>query len=141
MDWLGQNWVWVLAGIAFLVLMSRGGLGHHGHGGGFGGGHGGHGGGLPGGGHGDHGDSEGGDSRGPDVGGGGGVPGAAIDPVSGNAVRQDRALTSVHRGRVFYFESAETRQRFEAEPDRYAGNVAAAEPSAPPQQRRRHHGC
>ena len=131
MDWLGQNWVWVLAGIAFLVLLSRGGFGHHGHGG-IGGGHGGHGG---------HGDGGGGGSHGPDGGGPGGS-GAAIDPVTGNAVRKDQALTSVRAGHVFYFESAETRQRFEAEPDKYAANATATDALAAPSGRRRHgRGC
>jgi YHS domain-containing protein len=132
MDWLGQNWVWVLAGIAFLVLMSRGGLGHHGHGGGFGGGHGGHGG---------HGDGQTDGSRGSSA-GGGGDSGAAIDPVSGNAVRKDRALTAAHGGHVFYFESAQTRERFEAEPDKYAANATSKDTLASPAPERRHrHGC
>ncbi|MCU0896758.1 MAG: hypothetical protein MUC55_04585 [Burkholderiales bacterium] len=137
MEWLGQNWIWVVAAVAFLLLMSRGGLGHHGHGGsGFGGGHGGHGGGDFGGGRsGPH---------GPDPRQTGGAPGAAsaIDPVSGNAVRTDRALTSVHGGDVFYFESAETRQRFEAEPDKYVANATAKEASTgQPSPRRHRHGC
>ncbi|MDD3762904.1 MAG: YHS domain-containing protein [Pseudomonadota bacterium] len=61
---------------------------------------------------------------------------AALDPVSGNPVRTDRALTAVYGGRAYYFESEETRKRFEAEPQKYASH----EP--PPGERpRRRGGC
>lgn len=42
MDWLSQNWIWVLIFAAFIGMHL---FGHGGHGGGCGGGHGGHGGG------------------------------------------------------------------------------------------------
>jgi YHS domain-containing protein len=61
---------------------------------------------------------------------------AALDPVSGNPVRTDRALTAVFGRRAHYFDSEETRKRFEAEPQRYA----STEP--PPVHRpRRRGGC
>lgn len=130
MEWLGQNWIWIAAAIVLFAFMSRRGLGHHGHGG-FGGGHGGHGGGA-----------EGGHSHGGGTGRDDGTPRTALDPVSGNAVRTDHALTSVHGGHIFYFESAETRQRFEAEPDKYAASATAKDASPAPSGRRSHrHGC
>lgn len=131
MQWLEQSWIWIVVAIALVILMRRGLLGHHGHAGlgGVDGSH--HGGGST--------DPH---STGGDAGSAGRVPGAAIDPVSGNAVRTDRAVSSVHHGRVFYFESAETRGRFEAEPDKYAASTnggEALESSAP--RHSRHHGC
>lgn len=47
MDWLSQNWVWVLIGVAFVVMHMFGHGGHGGHG--SHGGHSGHGGGCGGG--------------------------------------------------------------------------------------------
>lgn len=129
MNWLVQNWIWILAALAFIVMMSRHGFGHGAHGGS---GHGGLGhGGQP--------------EAGPAPAGSSGAPvgaaGAAIDPVSGNPVRTDKALSSVHRGRVFYFESAETRQRFEAEPDRYAASASGDPVPGNPEPYRRRGGC
>lgn len=120
MEWLTQNWIWVVVVIVFLLLMQRGRvfLGHH---------------------QGHHGARYGADDAGHGHGGGGAKPGAALDPVSGNPIRTDRALTAVHGGRAFYFESAETRQRFEAEPGKYAANATAAADTEP--QRRHRHGC
>ncbi len=42
MDWIHENWFWVVVGVLFLWLHGRmhGGHGHAGHGGGCGGGHG-----------------------------------------------------------------------------------------------------
>ena len=38
MDWLSQNWIWIVVAIGFVLLMRRGGMGcsmgHGGHGGG-----------------------------------------------------------------------------------------------------------
>lgn len=62
--------------------------------------------------------------------------GAALDPVSGNPVRTDHALTAVFDGRTYYFESEDTRRRFEAEPQRYA--VAVPRRTERPRRRR---GC
>jgi YHS domain-containing protein len=43
-----------------------------------------------------------------------------IDPVSGNAVDPQTALTSVYQGRTYYFASRENRDRFEASPAQFA---------------------
>jgi YHS domain-containing protein len=95
----------------------------------FGGGHGGHGGGQ---GSGDHGDR--------DPGNGGQAPTgapAAIDPVSRNPVDPARAPSSFYGGRVYYFESAETRTKFEAAPSSYA----SSQPEQQQPSRHRHGGC
>lgn len=85
-----------------------------GHGGFFGGvlggmSHGGHGG------HGEHDDTAAPSSNPP-----AGVPDAAIDPVSGEALSTARALTSVFQGKIYFFASKESRDRFEAAPQDYA---------------------
>jgi YHS domain-containing protein len=92
MEWLTQNWLWIVVAIGFFLLMQRArSFGQHG--------------------------AVRASGRGP------APPEAALDPVSGNAVRTDTALTTTHGGRVFYFESAETRQRFEVEPERFAASA------------------
>ena len=114
MNWLAQNWVWIVVAAGLIWMMRRGGMpgcgmGHAHHGGG----------------------TSGTDS---------GIPpaekaGRSTDPVSGKAVDTQHAITSYYGGRVYYFESPETRQRFEASPEKYAS-------PAPAEQRpHRHHGC
>lgn len=133
MNWLNGNIIWVLVAVAAVWFLLRGrgrGRGHgHGFGHGTGGGH-----------HGSSRDErrdapsgvpEPGDGDGPHA-----VAAAALDPVSGNPVRTDRALTAVFGGRAYHFESEETRKRFEAEPQRYA--TAAPPPEHRP---RRRGGC
>jgi YHS domain-containing protein len=126
MDWLTQNWVWILLAIGAVWMFSRGGMA----GCGMGGGHGGHagrgGGAAP-------------DGSSSDAAQSGGVaatiPEKALDPVSGHEVLTAHAVSAVYQGRFFFFESGENRQRFEAAPQRYASNAQ------PPQPRRRHGGC
>lgn len=140
MNWLSQNWVWVVLAIGAAFYFLRGGLGGHagGHGGGLGGlfggmGHGGHGGG---GGHGDHGEQ-------PDLPAASDAPEAAVDPVGGEAVRTAQALTSVYQGKIYYFASKENRDRFEAAPQEYA-HKAAGHPvhsAESPRERPRGRGC
>ncbi len=48
-------------------------------------------------------------------------PATDVDPVCRMSVRTDGAKSSVYRGRVYYFCSAEHRDAFEAEPARYVG--------------------
>lgn len=136
MNWLLQNWLWVALGIGVAYFFFRGRLGGHGagHGGLIGMAHGGHRGGGSHGGHGDH----------PGSPAAANAQEAAVDPVGGEAVRTDQALTSLYQGKIYYFASKENRDRFEAAPQEYArkavghlvGPVEAAnEPS------RRRHGC
>lgn len=140
MDWLTQNWVWVALAIGAGVYFFRGGLGSHA---------GAHGGMLAGTGHGGHG-GEGG------VGGHGGppqnrapaapanAPQAAVDPVGGEPVRTEQALTSLYQGKIYYFASKENRDRFEAAPQEYAQKAAGypmARAAALEHRSRRRGGC
>ncbi len=127
MNWLTQNWVWIVLAIGAVWLFSRGGLAGCGMGG-----------------HGSH-----GSGTGPVPGGTspsadpmrsagsftGAAPDKAIDPVSGREVLTAHAVTSLYQGRALYFESPENRQRFEAAPEQYAPTTA------PEQRQHRHHGC
>ena len=129
MEWLAQNWVWILFAVVVLLMFRR-----HRYGGGLLGGHGHHGG--------HHDQGEGHESHeGHD-----GQPRAeaAIDPVSGTPVRIEGALTSVFRGRVYYFQSQENRVLFEASPERYAGAArgeALADEQAARSRPHRRRGC
>ena len=129
MNWLSQNWFWVLLAIGVAVYFSRGGLGRHGGGpGGLLGGSVGHGRGRGhDSGHGQHRDEEPHDSRAP-----GDAPEAVVDPVSGEALRTDQALTSLYAGKVYYFASRENRDRFEAMPQDYAGTPRVTRSPPPP---------
>ena len=70
-------------------------------------------------------------------------PLATIDPVSGEAVRTDHAVTSLYEGKIYYFASKENRERFEAAPQQHAHTAAGhAVASSQPQHRpRRRGGC
>ncbi len=89
---------------AFFFLMMRGGCGSHvmGHG------------------HHDHAGGTGG--SGP----GGTAATTAIDPVCGMQVETATARTSVYRGTVYYFCSAQHRDAFENDPDFYLNRSAPA---------------
>ncbi|BAU49757.1 cation transporter [Sulfurifustis variabilis] len=145
MDWLSQNWLWlVLAAGAALFLLRRGGGHVGGHGGGLvdllGGIGRGHGGGRGhGSGHGGHEERSGHADRA----GAADAPEAAIDPVSGEAVRTAQALTSVHGGKVYYFASKENRDRFEAAPQEYAHEAVGhpVHPAEAARERPRRRGC
>jgi YHS domain-containing protein len=73
------------------------------------------------------------------------TPGAAIDPVAGTAVQISAALTSVYGGRIYYFGSAESRARFEAAPGQFVrdeeGRGLPAQDSGPVPRRHHRHGC
>lgn len=125
MDWLNGNAIWVLVAIAGLWFFLRRGS-RHGHG--MGGRHGQS--------HGDMRQSDGGAAQ-PSSGNAPVASGAALDPVSGNPVRTDRAVTAVFGGRAYYFESEDTRRRFEAEPQKYAEAAPLAQADRP----RRRRGC
>lgn len=143
MNWLAQNWIWILLGLAVLVVLvvlgrgrfhGRGGLSHHGSGGAhYGGGGYSAATGPQGSGHGDQ------HSQHPEQ------PGLAIDPVTRQDVSTAAALTSIYQGRIYYFTSAESRQRFEASPAQYAreglGHSLGPAQSTEPPPRRRRGGC
>jgi len=50
-----------------------------------------------------------------------------LDPVCGMSVGISWAKSAVHKGRVYYFCTAEHRLAFEAEPDRYIGSTTDPE--------------
>ncbi|MBS2132168.1 YHS domain-containing protein (plasmid) [Burkholderia thailandensis] len=56
-------------------------------------------------------------------------PETDIDPVCRMSVRTDTAKCSVFQGVVYYFCSAEHRDAFEADPERYLGQRAPAKPT------------
>jgi len=113
MSWLSQNWLWIVLGFGVLWFLGRGGLGWGRQ---FG--------------HPRSGSRYGADRAGEDRDRGiygstgalptSGEPQRAIDPVTRHDVSPDTALTSIYQGRIYYFENAETRQRFEASPQQYA---------------------
>ena len=92
----------------FFFLMMRFGCGSHvmGHG---------HGG------HADHGDHEG-------HGAGWKPPVTEVDPVCRMTVTTATAKSTVYKGRIYYFCSAEHRDQFEAAPDRYSDTMTGPEP-------------
>lgn len=110
MDWISQNWIWIAVAAGLIFFMRRGGLAGCGMGHSHGGGHAGHDAGRP--------------SQLPK------------DPVSGKQIDTAHAVTAYYGGQVYYFESAETRQRFEASPEKYASQAPASGQAA-----HRHHGC
>jgi YHS domain-containing protein len=106
MAWLGQNWIYILVVIGVIFMMRRGGMGC-----------------APGGGrhrHDEHGESE-------------HHPQSAsnTDPVDGQAVDPQTAVTSVYQDRTYYFATRENRDRFEAAPQQYAAKS----------QDEQRHGC
>lgn len=93
MAWLGQNWVFILLVIGVIFMMRRGGMGC---GSGVGRHH-----------HGGEGVSQ------PES-------ESNIDPVDGQPVDSQAAVTSVYQGKIYHFASRESRDRFEAAPEQYA---------------------
>lgn len=53
-------------------------------------------------------------------------PETDVDPVCGMSVRTDGSKSSVYHGTVYYFCSAEHRDAFEADPERYASSKGGA---------------
>ena len=121
MNWLSQNWIWTALAIGVALYFFGGALRRRtsGHGGGPAGlpdrtGDGGH--------AGEGGRDEYNEQR--DHRPAANAYEAAVDPVGGEAVRTSKALTSLYEGRIYYFSSKETRDRFEAAPQEYAHNAA-----------------
>ncbi len=124
MQWLEQNWLFVLLGAGVIFFMMRGG---------------GMGCGMGGSGHGGHGDGQGGSPGGASPHDHGPAPmqaqAQAVDPVSGRPVDPSTAVSTVYRGMPVYFESRENRDQFEATPGQFAL------PQARQPQSHRHGGC
>lgn len=124
MGWLLQNWIWVALGIGAFFMMRRGGFGH------YAGGHAGHG-------HGAYGAQSTRSAR-PNT------PGTTLDPVNGDPVRTDKALTTLYQGTIYYFASSKNRDRFESAPREYARKAAGRRVdvgAAADHQTRRRRGC
>ncbi len=124
MQWITQNWLWMLLAVGFFFMMRRGGCGM---GGGMKGheSHGDHAS------HGDHG------SQMPSHAEENKSAGTAIDPVNKATLDSATALTSVYHGKTYYFSSAENRTIFEADPAQYA----SAELAEQQPHKSHHHGC
>lgn len=116
MEWLTQNWMWILFAVGVLLLLRRGAMGCAHAGGGQCHSH-------------RHDAPQGSQDGAP--------PAQAVDPVSGRPVDPRTAVASLHRGMPVYFESRENRERFEARPEQFAQPPSAAV-GAP---RRRRTGC
>lgn len=98
MNWISQNWVYLLLALGVLFLMTRGGaMGHGMHAR-----------------HGASGHRFDGDRL-----------EQAIDPVSGRAVDPQASVATVYRGQEYRFESRENRDLFEAAPDKYATPIGS----------------
>ncbi|TAH44652.1 MAG: YHS domain-containing protein [Betaproteobacteria bacterium] len=123
MEWLTQNWIWIVFALGMFVLMRRGGMGcgagghrshRHGH---------------------DHDEGSRSSSRADEV----SPPASVIDAVSGQPVEPTRAVTCVYKDRTYYFATRENRDRFEAEPERFA--AASGVENAPSAHRHHRRGC
>ena len=99
MDWLTQNWIYLLLLAGVIVFMRFGGMGC----------------GMAG--RRAHPEHKPGAQPGP----GHRVESApATDPISRRPVDPKSAVATMHQGRAYYFESRENRDRFEASPEKYA---------------------
>ena len=118
MEWLSHNWVWIVAGIGLVFLMTR----MHGMGHGMGRGCGGHGDRTPA-------DTE-------------TNSGNAIDPVSRRIVTTGgSAISTVYRGRAYYFENRDDRDAFESNPEKYLVGAPAVGQAIAGERFRRRGGC
>ncbi len=112
MEWLAQNWIWIVFILGIFLLMRRGGIG-------CGIGHGGHS-------HHSHDSADRMDK----------TDGGPRDPVSGEPVNPETAVNSSYHGRLYYFASRENRDKFEASPAQYA-SASVSEGG----HRHHRHGC
>jgi Cu+-exporting ATPase len=62
----------------------------------------------------------------------------AHDPVCGMTVAPGKTLSLEHRGRRYFFCGPGCREKFEADPDRYAAREAAAAAGAPAAEHHHH---
>jgi len=136
MQWLYQNWVWIiLFAIGCFVLMP---LMMHRHGKQSG-----DTGNAMGDGHGFDGHRHDSDNR---VNTQTGARENALDPVSKRELPANATISSVYHDRAYYFESRENRNVFESDPEKYlAGSPAAGEmlgsSGASTKQSQHRHGC
>lgn len=125
MDWLSQNWIWIVLAVGAFFFMTRMGggcgmgrsAGHHHHDEGRGS--------VP---------PSGGDSH-----------RTTFDPVSRRSVEASGGtISSIYHGRAFYFENRENRDLFESDPEKYLAG-AAGEPVEGEHEyageHRHRHGC
>lgn len=94
MQWLTQNWIWMISIIGVFLLLRPEQIG-------FGIGQAGH-----------HGGSAEHEHT---------LPGALKDAMTGEVANAETALTSVYQERAYYFASRGNLERFEAASDQYAG--------------------
>jgi YHS domain-containing protein len=130
MEWLSQNWLWIVFLVGGYFLMSRMGMGcgmghSHGHNHASGG----------------HGNSAHNGARDHTA-----EPVKLFDPVSQHMLPAETAIASVHQGQVYYFEDRANRDAFESEPEKYLAGAPAigqtiAASVAPANQTHRSHGC
>lgn len=119
MQWLTQNWLWIVLIIGIFMFMHRAGIRRgvaHGH---------------------SH-DSDVHALRQPEI--ADRHDDANVlpkDPVSGEAVNTETALNTMYQGRVYYFASRENRGAFEASPARYGARVGERDE----EHRHHRHGC
>ena len=112
MNWLAQNWLWIVLGVVVLAVLKRGtryrrqGMSYPGN-----------------------------DTA--------EIPEQAemaVDPVTHRPIPTAGAVTCLYQGQVYYFESAENRQRFEASPAQYAREAPARRPAGHAAGGHRHGG-
>ena len=129
MEWASQNWIWIVLGLGALFFATRlrgmggCGMGHSG-------------------GHHHHHD----DGRGTAPPATGNRPGSLFDPVSGRSfIAGNAPVSTIYRGRAYYFETRENRDAFEREPERYAAAAPIGQTIESEDEHRerphRRHGC
>ena len=128
MEWLGQNWIWIALAVGAFFFMRRMGGCDMGHATGH-----------------RHSAIQGQDDGHPHQ--SHDSPATSFDPVSQRAVTAGgTVISSLYRGRAFYFESRENRDLFESDPDKYlADSPSAGQPIEREHEfageRRHRHGC
>ena len=120
MDWLSENWTWIVLLAGGYFLISRMGIGRamgHSYGHNHAAGH-------------DHRDEEydhPGDAS------------EAFDPVSLNPVPTATGFASIHHGQVYQFEDRVNRDAFEAEPEKYLSSLPISAQHAEAANHPKHH--
>jgi YHS domain-containing protein len=137
MDWLNENWVWLVVAVGAFILMTR----MHSMGVGCGtgsiGGRRRHAGSIAEGNEMDEADMQ--HASGHGIG-----PSGMIDPVSRHAIAApESAVSTVYRGRMYAFEDRQNRDAFEREPEMYLADGAVTGQAIANERARphRHHGC